>query len=47
MKTLSSWERTLASAAPRDHLVQLYTRDEALVATVGASSRTDCRRVTV
>jgi hypothetical protein len=34
MKTLSSWESALASAAPRDHLVQLYTRDASLVASV-------------
>ena len=34
MKTLSSWDTLLATPAPRDHLVQLYTRDEALVSTV-------------
>lgn len=34
MKTLSSWEALLAAPAPCDHLVQLYTSDEALVFTV-------------
>ena len=34
MKTLSSWDALLATPAPCDHLVQLYTSDEALVSTV-------------
>jgi hypothetical protein len=34
MKTLSSWDALLAAPAPCDHLVQLYTSDEALVSTV-------------
>lgn len=34
MKTLSSWDAVLATPAPCDHLVQLYTSDEALVSTV-------------
>lgn len=34
MKILSSWDALLAAPAPCDHLVQLYTSDEALVATV-------------
>jgi DcmR-like sensory protein len=34
VKTLSSWEALLAAPAPCDHLVQLYTSDEALVSTV-------------
>ena len=34
MKVLSSWDALLAAPAPCDHLVQLYTSDEALVATV-------------
>src|SRR5687767_3886641 len=34
MKTLSSWDALLAAPAPCDHLVQLYTSDEALTSTV-------------
>ena len=34
MKTLSSWDALLAAPAPCDHLVQLYTSDQALVTTV-------------
>jgi hypothetical protein len=34
MKTITSWDALLATPAPRDHLVQLYTRDAALVSTV-------------
>jgi hypothetical protein len=34
MKTLSSWDALLAAPSPCDHLVQLYTSDEALVSTV-------------
>ena len=34
MKTLSSWEEALAAPAPCDHLVQLYTSDDALASTV-------------
>jgi hypothetical protein len=34
MKTISSWDAVLAAPAPRDHLVQLYTSDDALVSTV-------------
>lgn len=34
MKTLSSWDALLAAPAPCDHLVQLYTSDEALASTV-------------
>ena len=34
MKTLSSWDAVLAAPAPRDHLVQLYTSDNALISTV-------------
>jgi hypothetical protein len=34
MKTLLSWDALLAAPAPRDHLVQLYTSDRALIATV-------------
>ena len=34
MKVLSSWDALLATPAPCDHLVQLYTSDEALTSTV-------------
>jgi hypothetical protein len=34
MTTISSWDDVLAAPAPCDHLVQLYTSDDALVATV-------------
>jgi MEDS: MEthanogen/methylotroph, DcmR Sensory domain len=34
MKSLSSWNALLAAPAPRDHLVQLYTREHSLAATV-------------
>lgn len=34
MKTLSSWNALLAAPGPSDHLVQLYTSDDALVSTV-------------
>jgi hypothetical protein len=34
MKTLSSWDALLTAPAPCDHLVQLYTGDDALAATV-------------
>jgi len=34
VKTLSSWDAVLAAPAPCDHLVQLYTSDDALVSTV-------------
>ena len=34
MKTLLSWDALLAAPAPCDHIVQLYTSDEALVSTV-------------
>jgi DcmR-like sensory protein len=34
MKTLSSWDAVLAAPEPCDHLVQLYTSEDALVSTV-------------
>jgi hypothetical protein len=34
MKTLSSWDALLAAPEPCDHLVQLYTSEDALVSTV-------------
>jgi hypothetical protein len=34
MKLLSSWDALLAAPAPRDHLVQLYTCDVALISSV-------------
>jgi hypothetical protein len=34
MKTLSSWDTVLAAPGPCDHLVQLYTSEDALASTV-------------
>jgi hypothetical protein len=34
MKTLSSWDAVLAAPEPCDHLVQLYTSEDALASTV-------------